>query len=64
MVAAVQFKRCVANAGIFCIIIGKFSHREESYPVVLLEVDKGLEVGFYHAVLPLGLTVCLRVEYG
>ena len=64
MVAAVQLKRCVAGAGVFRIIIGKFSYRKESCPVVLLEVDKSLEVGFHRAVLPLGLAVSLRVEGG
>ena len=64
MVAAVQLKRSVTGAGIFRIVIGEFSHRKESCPVVLLEVDKGSEVSFYGAVLPLGLTICLRVEGG
>ena len=64
MVATVRLKRSVTGAGIFRIVICKFSYWKESCPVVLLEVDKGLEVSFYGAVLPLGLTVCLRVERG
>ena len=64
VVTAVQLKRCIADAGIFRIIIGKFSHWNESCPVILLKVDKGLEVGFHRAVLPLGLVVSLKVEGG
>ena len=62
MVAAVQLKGCVAGASVFRIIISEFSHRKESCLVVLLEGDKGTEVGFHRAVLPLDLAVSLRVE--
>ena len=64
MIAAVQLKKCVAGAGVFCIIISKFRHQKKSCPVVLFEVDKGSEVDFYRAVLPLGLAVSLRVKDG
>ena len=64
MIATVDRKRCVTGVGIFCIIKGKFSYWKELYPVILCKVDKGLEVSLYNAILPLGLTVCLRVERG
>ena len=64
VVAAVQLERYVTGAGVFCILIGKFSHWKEPYSVVLFKVDEGSEVGFHGAVLSLGLTVCLRVEHG
>ena len=62
MIAAVQLKGCVAGAGVFCIIIGKFSHQKEPCPIVLLEVNEGTELGFYCAVFLLGLAISLRVE--
>ena len=62
MVAEVKLKGCVAGAGVFCLIIGEFSHRKEPSPVFPLEVDESMEVSFHCAVLPLGLAVSLRVE--
>ena len=62
MLAIVKLKGCIASAGVFHIIIGKFSYWKEPCPVVLLEVHKNTEVSFYCAVLPLGLTINLRVE--
>lgn len=62
MVAAVQFKEYVASARVFDIIIDKFNYWKELYPVILLEVDKKTEVGFYYTIVPLSLTVSLRVE--
>ena len=64
VITAVQLKRSVTSAAVFRIVIDKFSHRKEPCLVVLLEVNECLEVSFYGAVLPLGLTVCLRVERG
>ena len=64
MVAAVQLERRVTGAGVFRIVIGKFSHRKEPCPVVLLEVDEGSELGLHCAVLSLCLAVGLRMEGG
>ena len=64
MEAAIQLKKGVANDDIFRIIIGKFSHWQEPCQVILLVVDKGLEVGFHSTVLSFCLTVRLGVESG
>ena len=64
MISAIELKRCVAGVGIFGIIIGKLRHGEKSCPIILLEFDKGLEVGFHRTILPLSLAVRLRVEGG
>ena len=63
MVVVIELERCVTGAGVFCIVIGKFSHWKEHCLVVLFKVDKGSELGFHSAVLPFGLTACLRVEH-
>ena len=63
MIATVQFKRCVAGASVFCIIIGKFSHQKEFCLVVLLKFDKSSEVGFHYAIVSLGLIVFLKMKY-
>ena len=52
----------MADAGIFCIVVGKLCYKKKSCPIILLEVDKSLEVSFYYIILPLSLTIRLRVE--
>ena len=55
----------MAGTCIFSIIISKLGYQQELYPVILFEVDKKLEVGFYHIVLMFALTICLKMEsYG
>ena len=62
MVAAVQLKKNVAGVYIFGIVISKLGHRQEPGPIVLFEINKGLEVGIHGAVLPLCLAVRLQVK--
>ncbi len=62
VVASVEFKRCVADARILDVVVGKLSYWKESSPIVLLIIDKNFEVSFYCTVLPLGLAISLRVE--
>ena len=62
MVAAVEFKRCVAGIGIYGIAVCKFSLWQEACPVILFLVYKGSEVCLYCAVLPFGLVISLRTE--
>ena len=64
MISAIELKRCVAGAGILGVVVGEFCHGKKPCPIILLEVDKGSEVGFYRAILPFGLTVRLWVEDG
>ena len=62
MEATIQLEGDIAGAGIFRIIIGEFSHWQESCPVIRLLVEKGPEVGLYCIILPLSLAVSLGVE--
>ena len=55
----VELKRRIANTSILGIIIGKFCHEKKPCRIILLEVDKNLEIGFYCAILLFGLTVRL-----
>ena len=64
MISAIEFKRCVAGAGILGVVIGKLRHGKKLCPIILLEVDKGLEVGFHRVILPFSLTVHLWIEGG
>ena len=54
----------MAGTGILGIIVSKPCHKKKPCPIIVLKVDKGLEVGFDHTILSLNLAVCLRVEGG
>ena len=64
MISAIELKRYVAGVGILGIVVSKLRHEKKSCPIILLEVDKSLEVGFHCTILPLSLAVRLRVEGG
>ena len=54
----------MANASILGIIVGELCHEKKLCLIILLKVDKGLEVGFYCIILPLCLAIHLRIEGG
>lgn len=54
----------MASICIFGIAVCKFCRRQEFCLVILLFVDKCLEIGFYCAVLPLILAIYLRLKGG
>ena len=64
MIFAVELKKRVAGASIFVIAIGKLCYGKKTCPIILLEIDKGLEVGFYYNILPLSLAIYLRMKGG
>ena len=64
MISAIELEKCMAGTGILGIVISKLRHEKKPCPIILLEIDKGLEIGFYCTILPLSLAVCLQVEGG
>ena len=64
MISALKFKKHVANASIFGIIIGKFCYKKKLCLVILFEIDENSKIGFYCIILPLNLTVRLWMEGG
>ena len=62
--AGIQLEGGIAGAGIFRIIIGESSYRQEPCPVILLIVDKSPEIGLQCTILPFSLAVSLGVEGG
>ena len=50
--------------GIFGVVVSKLRHKKKLCPIILLKVDKGLELGFYHTILPFNLAVYLQIEGG
>lgn len=63
MIAVVEFKRRMVSARIFIIVVRKFRHEQEPYPVFLLPVNKKTKISLHYAILSLGLAVCLQIEY-
>lgn len=49
----------MTNTGIFCIIESKFSHKKELGLIVILIIDKSLNIGFYNIILLVNLAINL-----
>ena len=64
MISVIELERCMAGAGIFGIVVSELHYRKKSCPIILLEVDEGLEVGFHRTILRLSLAIRLRIEGG
>ena len=64
MIATIHLEKCMTGARVIDIIIRELGYCEEPGLIVLLEIDKSLEVGFHGTVLPFGLAVGLRIEGG
>ncbi len=52
----------MTDADIFYIIISEFSHKEKSSPIILFIINKNLEIDLNCTILPLDLTIDLRIE--
>lgn len=63
MIAKIELKKNIANTNILSIIIGKFNHWEKPNPIILLIINKRSEISLYYTILPIGLTISLRVKY-
>ena len=61
MISAVELKKGMAGASTFGIIIDKLCYKKKLCPIILLEIDKNLEVSFYYTILSLNLAVRLWV---
>ena len=62
MISAVELKKHVTSANILGIIIDKFYQRKKLCLIILLNVNKDLEIYFHYAILLFGLIVRLCVE--
>ena len=57
-----ELKKYVIDTSIFKIIISKFCYEKKLYLIILIEVDKNLEIGFYYTILPFNLAIYLQVK--
>ena len=62
MIFAIELEKYMANTGILGIIISKLRYGKKLCPIILLKVDKGLEIGFHCTILLLSLVIRLWVE--
>ena len=56
--STIKLKKYVVNASIFGIIIYKLCHKKKTYLVILLKIDKGLEICLYYILLSFNLAIC------
>ena len=64
MIFAIKLEKYMAGAGILGVIINKLCHKKKLCPIILLKVNKSLEVSFYCIILSFDLIVHLWVEGG
>lgn len=62
VIAKIEFKQNINSTGILRILISKLRHREEPRDIVLLVINKILEVDFHSIVFSLSLAITLEVE--
>lgn len=62
IIAPVELKNHVADTRILSIVIPKFCHAQDTYLIVLPNIDKSTQISFHCAILPLGLTSSLQMK--
>ena len=64
MISVIKLEKYIVGVSIFGIIISKLNYKKKLCLIILLKVDKNLEIGVYCTILPLSLVDCLRVKSG
>ena len=64
MISVIKLEKRMVDTSIFSIIVGKLCYGKKPCPIILLKVDKSLEINFYYTILPFSLIICLWVEGG
>lgn len=64
MIIVIQLKKNVAGAYILGIVIDKLGYKQKPSPIVLLKIDKNLEIRFYYTILMFYLPICLKIKSG
>lgn len=62
MIFIIQLKKYIFNISVFGIIICKLSYWQKICLVILLAVDKSLEIDFCFAILIFSLIIRLKLE--
>ena len=64
MIFTVELEKYMVSIGILDIIINELRYGKKPCSIILLKIEKSLEVNFHCTILPFSLTVCLQVEGG
>ena len=62
MISTIKLKQCLTDIGVLDIIVSKLRYEKEPCLIILLKIDKNLEIGFYYTILFFGLPVRLEME--
>ena len=62
MISVIELEKSMVGASILGVVISKLRYKKKPCLIILLKVDKSLEVNFHHTILPLSLAVCLRLK--
>lgn len=62
VITIIQHKIYIADIYIFYIVICKLCYWQKLGLIILLEIDKKLEIIIYYAVLPFDLAISLRIK--
>ena len=57
IISIIELKKYVTNASIFGIIVNKLCYKKKLYLIILLKVNKNLEIGLYYIILSFNLAV-------
>lgn len=64
MIATIKLEWCMTGAGIFYIIISKFSHLVELDQIIQFNIDETSKISLHYTILPFSLTISLWLENG
>lgn len=62
VVIIVKLKRSIIITYIICIIVSKLSYQKESSLVVMLVIDKNLNINFYYIIFFLGQVIKKMIQ--
>lgn len=62
IIIVIEFKNCETDNYTLYIIVYKYGHKKEFYLVIMLIVDKNLEINLYYTILSLSLAIFLWVK--
>ena len=59
MIFIVKLKKYIANIRNFGIIVNKLYYKKKLYLIILLKINKSLEIDFHYIILSLSLAIYL-----
>ena len=62
MISTINLKRSIAGASVLSVIVVELHHGKKLCQIIMLKVDKGLEINFHCTIVPLSLAVSLWVK--